>query len=112
MKNGENNLIHKPEYLWFENIQELYTLQGATCTNWADKFLYKKGANEEEYIILAVCGDNLNKIYFSKANFKKIRKAYLVTRIYFGYNFVNLICDNKDDSKSILVKINSSSVHL
>ena len=70
MQNGENSLIHKPEYLYLEDIQDLYSLQGDTCTNWANKFLYKKGANEGEYIILAVCGDNLNKIYYFANEFK------------------------------------------
>ena len=110
MQNGDNNLNPKPEYLCLENIQDLYGLQGATCTGWANKFIYKKGANEGDYIIYAVCENNLNKIYFNKIDFKIIRKAYLVIRIYFGNDFANLICDNQDNNKSILIKINSSSI--
>ena len=110
MQNGDNNLNPKPEYLCLENIQDLYGLQGATCTGWANKFIYKKGANEGDYIIYAVCENNLNKIYFNKTDFKIIRKAYLVIRIYFGNDFANLICDNQDNNKSILIKINSSPI--
>jgi len=110
MQNGDNNLNSKPEYLCLENIQDLYGLQGATCTGWANKFIYKKGANEGDYIIYAVCENNLNKIYFNKTDFKIIRKAYLVIRIYFGNDFANLICDNQDNNKSILIKINSSPI--
>ena len=106
MKNGEVNLIPKSEYLFLEDIQDLYlySLQGDTCTRWANKFLYK-GVNEEDYIILAVCDDNLKKIYFNKTDFKIIRKAYLVIRIYFSNDFVNLICDNKFIIKNFNVMV-------
>ena len=110
MQNGENNLTQKTEYLFLENIQDLYNFQGTTCTKWADKFSYKNGANNGNYIILADFGDKLNKITFTKVDLKKIRNIYSFIRIYFGNYFVNLICNQKDNGKSILNKINNSSI--
>ena len=100
----------KEEYLFLENSQDLYDVYGATCTNWANKFIYKKGINVGNIIVFALIENTLNKITFNNSDLKKIRIIYSIIKIYFGSNFVNIICSRTDNGNSILNKIGNSPI--
>jgi hypothetical protein len=78
MENGELNIMdtQKEEYLFLENSQQLFDFYGATCTKWANKFIYKKGFNEGDIIIYSQIEGSLNKNSFSKSDMNKLRKIY------------------------------------
>ena len=98
---------NKEEYLFLENSQDLYDIYGFTCTNWANKFIYKRGINNGNIIVFALIENTLNKITFNDSDLKKIRNIYSIIKIYFGSNFVNIICSQSDNGNSILNKIGS-----
>ena len=105
MHNLQNNPVSKEIYVFLEDIQELYKYQLATCTSWANKFVYKKGNKEGDFIIYSILNGELNKLYFTKDDMKNISKIYKLIRIYFGQKYVNIICRNNDDGNSILKQI-------
>ena len=105
MQNLQNNPVSKEIYVFLEDIQELYKYQLATCTSWANKFVYKKGNKEGDFIIYSILNGELNKLYFTKDDMKNISKIYKLIRIYFGQKYVNIICRNNDDGNSILKQI-------
>ena len=101
---------NKEEYLFLENSQDLYDIYGFTCTNWANKFIYKRGINKGNIIVFALIENTLNKITFNDSDLKKIRNIYSIIKIYFGSNFVNIICSQSDNGNSILNKIGRSLI--
>ena len=108
MSNGNNIMNENNKYLFLENIDELYKYQLATCTSWANKFMTGREIKQGDIIILAILNGKLNNLVFTKEDLKNIRKTYQLIRIYFGQNYVNLICDIKDNGISVLKKISDS----
>ena len=108
MSNGNNIMNENNKYLFLENIEELYKYQLATCTSWANKFMTGREIKQGDIIILAILNGKLNNLVFTKEDLKNIRKTYQLIRIYFAQNYVNLICDIKDNGISVLKKISDS----
>ena len=96
------------EYIFIENIQDLFALKQATTTSWGIKFSYKNRPNENSVFIFALVNEDLKKMVFNKIDLKRMSNIYKLIRIYFGNLYVNLICNQKSTKESILSKISSS----
>ena len=108
MINGNNNLGQKEEYIFIEDSQDLFGLQAATTTTWANKFI-AKAANKDSIFIFYILGNNLNKIAVSKVELNKISKIYSLIRIYYNKLYINLIVSREDDQNTILIKVKNFS---
>ena len=108
MINGNNNFEQKDEYIFIDDSQDLFRLQAATTTSWANKFI-EKAANKDSILIFYILENNLNKIAVSKGELNKISKIYSLIRIYYNKLYINLIVSREDDQNTILIKVKNFS---
>ena len=95
------------EYLFIDDIQELFSVKAATTTSWGVKFSYKNKPDENSIYIFALVDKIIKRMVFTKMDLKNIRKMYKIIKIYFGPLSVNLICNQNDNKDNILLKINN-----
>jgi len=100
----ENNL-KLDEYLFIEDIQDLFSIKSATTTSWGVKFSYKNEPDENSIFIFALMNTVIKRLVFNKSDLKNIRKIYKIIKIYNGHLYVNLICNKDDNKDNILGKI-------
>ena len=108
MINGNNNFEQKDEYIFIDDSEDLFRLQAATTTSWANKFI-EKAANKDSILIFYILENNLNKIAVSKGELNKISKIYSLIRIYYNKLYINLIVSREDDQNTILIKVKNFS---
>ena len=60
MINGNNNFEQKDEYIFIDDSQDLFRLQAATTTSWANKFI-EKAANKDSILIFYILENNLGE---------------------------------------------------
>ena len=108
MINGNNNFEQKDEYIFMDDSEDLFRLQAATTTSWANKFI-EKAANKDSILIFYILENNLNKIAVSKGELNKISKIYSLIRIYYNKLYINLIVSREDDQNTILIKVKNFS---
>ena len=108
MINGNNNFEQKDEYIFIDDSQDLFRLQAATTTSWANKFI-EKAANKDSILIFYILENNLNKIAVSKGELNKISKIYSLIRIYYNKLYINLIVSREDEQNTILIKVKNFS---
>ena len=94
------------EYLFIDDIRDLFSIKGATTTSWGVKFSYKNKPDENSIYIFALVNTIIKRMVFTKLDLKNIRKMYKTIKIYFGPLSVNLICNQNDNKDNILLKIN------
>ena len=95
------------EYLFIDDIRDLFSIKGATTTSWGVKFSYKNKPDENSIYIFALVDKIIKRMVFTKMDLKNIRKMYKIIKIYFGPLSVNLICNQNDNKDNILLKINN-----
>ena len=95
------------EYLFIDDIQELFSVKAATTTSWGVKFSYKNKPDENSIYIFALVDKIIKRMVFTKMDLKNIRKMYKIIKIYFGPLSVNLICNQNDNKDNILLKIHN-----
>ena len=104
----ENN-SNIEEYLFIDDINDLFILKQATTTSWGLKFSNNNKVDENSIYIFALVSNDFKKMVFNKNDLKMIKKLYELIRIYFSNLYVNLICNQKDTKDKIFSKISATS---
>ena len=105
MEAKPNYFENNEEYIFIEDINELFRCKNATTTSWAFKFFEKSKADSNSFLIIAMIGTNIHTMAFNKSDLKCFKKLYQLIRIYYGIKYVNLITHKNEEGKNILEKI-------
>jgi hypothetical protein len=103
----ENN-SNIEEYLFIDDINDLFTLKQATTTSWGLKFSNNNKVDENSIYIFALVSNDFKKMVFNKNDLKMIKKLCELIRIYFSNLYVNLICNQKDTKDKLFSKISAT----
>ena len=93
------------EYIFIDDIQDLYSIKGATTTSWENNFSYENRPDENSIFILALVNTVIKMMVFTKSDLRNIRKICKIIKIYFGSHSVNIICDKNHTKEQILFKM-------
>ena len=104
------NNFNIEKYIFIDNIQDLFQIKASTATSWVMRFSEKNQIDENSIYIIVDVDKNIKYLVFSKIDLKAIKKLYKLIRIYFNINYVNLICNNRDNENTILFKVQSSPI--
>ena len=101
----KNKNLREKEYISIVSPQDLYSAKLDTTTSWAQKFCNNNIENDNQFIIYILFENEINKIFFTKNNLKDIGDIFNLVRIYFGQDYINLICKKNCRGINILKTI-------
>ena len=101
----KNENLREKEYISIVSPQDLYSAKLDTTTSWAQKFCNNNIENDNQFIIYILFENEINKIFFTKNNLKDIGDIFNLVRIYFGEDYINLICKKNCRGINILKTI-------